>query len=68
MEHARELARAARATRGEIAAAMGGDGLTGAVAGELRAPTACSASSPAAAATTSPASSASASDPVAPRS
>ena len=35
MEHARELARdAARA--GEIAAAMGGDGLTGAVAGELR--------------------------------
>ena len=35
MEHARELARAAAAA-GEIAAAMGGDGLTGAVAGELR--------------------------------
>jgi YegS/Rv2252/BmrU family lipid kinase len=35
MEHARELAREA-ADRGEIAAAMGGDGLTGAVAGELR--------------------------------
>jgi YegS/Rv2252/BmrU family lipid kinase len=34
MEHARELARAAR-DGGEIAAAMGGDGLTGAVAGEL---------------------------------
>ena len=35
MEHARELARDAR-DRGEIAAAMGGDGLTGAVAGELQ--------------------------------
>jgi len=35
MEHARECARAAAAA-GEIAAAMGGDGLTGAVAGELR--------------------------------
>jgi YegS/Rv2252/BmrU family lipid kinase len=35
IEHARELARAARAA-GEVAAAMGGDGLTGAVAGELR--------------------------------
>jgi YegS/Rv2252/BmrU family lipid kinase len=35
VEHARELARAAAAA-GEIAAAMGGDGLTGAVAGELR--------------------------------
>jgi YegS/Rv2252/BmrU family lipid kinase len=35
MEHARELARAALAT-GELAVAMGGDGLTGAVAGELR--------------------------------
>jgi YegS/Rv2252/BmrU family lipid kinase len=35
MEHARELARGAR-DAGEIAAAMGGDGLTGAVAGELR--------------------------------
>jgi YegS/Rv2252/BmrU family lipid kinase len=35
MEHARELARGA-AQAGEIAAAMGGDGLTGAVAGELR--------------------------------
>src|SRR4051794_3319933 len=35
MEHARELARAAR-DAGEVAAAMGGDGLTGAVAGELR--------------------------------
>jgi YegS/Rv2252/BmrU family lipid kinase len=35
MEHARELARGAAAA-GEIAAAMGGDGLTGAVAGELR--------------------------------
>jgi YegS/Rv2252/BmrU family lipid kinase len=35
MDHARELARAA-AEAGEIAAAMGGDGLTGAVAGELR--------------------------------
>jgi YegS/Rv2252/BmrU family lipid kinase len=34
MEHARELARAAR-DAGEVAAAMGGDGLTGAVAGEL---------------------------------
>jgi YegS/Rv2252/BmrU family lipid kinase len=33
--HARELARAAR-DAGEVAAAMGGDGLTGAVAGELR--------------------------------
>jgi YegS/Rv2252/BmrU family lipid kinase len=33
--HARELARAAR-DAGEIAAAMGGDGLAGAVAGELR--------------------------------
>jgi len=35
MEHARELARAAAAA-GEVAVAMGGDGLTGAVAGELR--------------------------------
>jgi YegS/Rv2252/BmrU family lipid kinase len=35
MEHARELARGA-CEAGEIAAAMGGDGLTGAVAGELR--------------------------------
>jgi YegS/Rv2252/BmrU family lipid kinase len=35
LEHARELARAAVAA-GEVAAAMGGDGLTGAVAGELR--------------------------------
>jgi YegS/Rv2252/BmrU family lipid kinase len=35
MEHARELARGALAA-GEVAAAMGGDGLTGAVAGELR--------------------------------
>src|ERR687886_2971001 len=35
IEHARELARAAVA-EGEVAAAMGGDGLTGAVAGELR--------------------------------
>jgi YegS/Rv2252/BmrU family lipid kinase len=35
MEHARELARGAR-DAGEVAAAMGGDGLTGAVAGELR--------------------------------
>jgi YegS/Rv2252/BmrU family lipid kinase len=35
MEHARELARGAR-DNGEIAAAMGGDGLTGAVAGELQ--------------------------------
>jgi YegS/Rv2252/BmrU family lipid kinase len=35
LEHARELARAALAA-GEVAAAMGGDGLTGAVAGELR--------------------------------
>ena len=35
MEHARELARGAAAL-GEIVAAMGGDGLTGAVAGELR--------------------------------
>jgi YegS/Rv2252/BmrU family lipid kinase len=35
MEHARELARAA-CENGEVAAAMGGDGLTGAVAGELR--------------------------------
>src|SRR5262245_66635928 len=34
IEHARELARDARAA-GEIAAAMGGDGLAGAVAGEL---------------------------------
>jgi YegS/Rv2252/BmrU family lipid kinase len=34
VEHARELARGAR-DAGEIAAAMGGDGLTGAVAGEL---------------------------------
>jgi YegS/Rv2252/BmrU family lipid kinase len=34
IEHARELARSAR-DAGEIAAAMGGDGLTGAVAGEL---------------------------------
>jgi YegS/Rv2252/BmrU family lipid kinase len=33
--HARELARAAR-DGGEVAAAMGGDGLAGAVAGELR--------------------------------
>ena len=35
MEHARELARSA-CDAGEIAAAMGGDGLTGAVAGELQ--------------------------------
>jgi YegS/Rv2252/BmrU family lipid kinase len=35
MEHARELA-AGAAQAGEIVAAMGGDGLTGAVAGELR--------------------------------
>jgi YegS/Rv2252/BmrU family lipid kinase len=35
MAHARELARAAR-DAGELVAAMGGDGLTGAVAGELR--------------------------------
>jgi YegS/Rv2252/BmrU family lipid kinase len=35
MEHARELARAAR-DAGEIVAAMGGDGIIGAVAGELR--------------------------------
>jgi YegS/Rv2252/BmrU family lipid kinase len=35
MDHARECARAAGAA-GEIVAAMGGDGLTGAVAGELR--------------------------------
>ena len=35
MEHARELARSARAS-GDVAAAMGGDGLTGAVAGELQ--------------------------------
>ena len=35
MEHARELARAGR-ERGDIVAAMGGDGLTGAVAGELQ--------------------------------
>jgi YegS/Rv2252/BmrU family lipid kinase len=35
MEHARELARGALAA-GEVAAAMGGDGLTGAVAGELQ--------------------------------
>jgi YegS/Rv2252/BmrU family lipid kinase len=35
IEHARELARGAR-DAGEVAAAMGGDGLTGAVAGELR--------------------------------
>jgi YegS/Rv2252/BmrU family lipid kinase len=35
IEHARELTRAAVAA-GEVAAAMGGDGLTGAVAGELR--------------------------------
>ncbi len=35
IEHARELARAAR-DGGEVAAAMGGDGLAGAVAGELR--------------------------------
>src|SRR2546423_4695394 len=34
MEHARELARGAR-DAGEVAAAMGGDGPTGAVAGEL---------------------------------
>ena len=34
IEHARELARAAR-DEGELAAAMGGDGLAGAVAGEL---------------------------------
>ena len=34
IEHARELARAAR-RGGEVAAAMGGDGLVGAVAGEL---------------------------------
>jgi YegS/Rv2252/BmrU family lipid kinase len=35
IEHARELARSALAA-GEVAAAMGGDGLLGAVAGELR--------------------------------
>ena len=35
MDHARQLARQAR-DAGEIAAAMGGDGLTGAVAGELQ--------------------------------
>jgi YegS/Rv2252/BmrU family lipid kinase len=35
MEHARELARGAR-DAGEVVAAMGGDGITGAVAGELR--------------------------------
>jgi YegS/Rv2252/BmrU family lipid kinase len=35
MEHARELAREAR-DAGEVAAAMGGDGLAGAVAGELQ--------------------------------
>ena len=35
MDHARECSRRAAAA-GEIAAAMGGDGLTGAVAGELR--------------------------------
>jgi YegS/Rv2252/BmrU family lipid kinase len=35
IEHARELARCALAA-GEVAAAMGGDGLIGAVAGELR--------------------------------
>ena len=35
IDHARALAREARDS-GEIAAAMGGDGLTGAVAGELR--------------------------------
>jgi YegS/Rv2252/BmrU family lipid kinase len=34
LEHARELARAAR-DAGEVAASMGGDGLAGAVAGEL---------------------------------
>jgi len=35
LDHARELARSTLAT-GEVAAAMGGDGLLGAVAGELR--------------------------------
>ena len=35
MQHARELAREA-CDNGEIVAAMGGDGITGAVAGELR--------------------------------
>src|SRR3954449_13126424 len=35
LEHARALARGAR-DGGELVAAMGGDGLTGAVAGELR--------------------------------
>jgi len=35
MEHAQELAREAAAA-GEIVAAMGGDGITGAIAGELR--------------------------------
>jgi YegS/Rv2252/BmrU family lipid kinase len=35
MDHARELARGAR-DAGEVIAAMGGDGLTGAVAGELQ--------------------------------
>ena len=35
IDHARELARSAR-DAGEVAAAMGGDGLMGAVAGELR--------------------------------
>ena len=35
MQHARQLARAA-CDNGEICAAMGGDGIVGAVAGELR--------------------------------
>src|SRR4051794_41962491 len=35
MQHARELAREAREKQ-EIVAAMGGDGITGAIAGELR--------------------------------
>ena len=36
MEHARELAREARDAAARSCAAMGGDGITGAVAGELR--------------------------------
>jgi YegS/Rv2252/BmrU family lipid kinase len=40
MDHARELAREAR-ERGETVAAMGGDGLTGAVAGEVRGSDTC---------------------------
>jgi diacylglycerol kinase family enzyme len=55
LEHARALARET-IDRGELAVAMGGDGLTGALAGELRGATACSGSSRAAGATTSRAS------------